>query len=67
MVATSKQVTQLLIDKHFELAIRLCNLSSGENIQQKSDKIREIQTLFAFDQVNQFSLDIISISVPIGM
>ena len=52
MVSTSKQVTQLLIDKHFELAIRLCNLASSDNLQQKSDRIREIQTLFAFDQVS---------------
>ncbi len=51
MVSTSKQVSQLLIDKQFELAIRLCNLATNDNLQQRTDKIREIQTLLAFDQV----------------
>jgi hypothetical protein len=44
-------VSQLLTDKHFELAIRLCNLASSDSVQQKSERIRDIQTLFAFDQV----------------
>jgi len=52
MVSTSKQVSQLLIDKQFELAIRLCNLATNDNLQQRTDKIREIQTLLAFDQVS---------------
>ena len=51
MVTTSKQVSQLLIDKQFELAIRLCNLATSDNLQQRTDRIREIQTLLAFDQV----------------
>ena len=36
MVSTAKQVSQLLIDKQFELAIRLCNLASGDNLQQRT-------------------------------
>ncbi len=41
-----------MIDKQFELAIRLCNLATNDNLQQRTDKIREIQTLLAFDQVS---------------
>lgn len=53
MVSISRQISQLLIDKQFELALRLCNLSTIDNTFQKYEKILEIQKLFAFYQVNK--------------
>uniref|UniRef100_A0A0K8T2X7 CNH domain-containing protein n=1 Tax=Lygus hesperus TaxID=30085 RepID=A0A0K8T2X7_LYGHE len=47
-VPVHKQIKTLLADKHFELALKLANISDDSE-EEKKKNVHQIQTLFAFD------------------